>query len=115
MTVYISSGLVKFAVALVLLRIPMTKRMRRVLLGSMVVVAIWTVVMTLYTSWLCATKGSSNCAGSVTCFNVGYFPTNTNIIIDYFYAFLPVYMLFGVQMSFKMKASVLLLLGLGAL
>ncbi|KAK7931349.1 hypothetical protein PG985_002061 [Apiospora marii] len=114
LTVYISSGLVKFAVALVLLRIPMTKRVRWVLLGSMVVVAVWTVVMTLYSSWFCATKGSSNYAGSATCSNVGYFRTSTNIIIDYFYAFLPIYMLWDVQMSFKMKASVLLLLGLGA-
>ncbi|KAK8069633.1 hypothetical protein PG994_006249 [Apiospora phragmitis] len=112
--VYISSGLVKFAVALVLLRIARTKRMRWLLLGSMVVVAIWTVVMTLYSSWLCATKGSSNYAGSTTCSNVGYFRTSTNILIDYFYAFLPIYMLWDVQMSLKMKASVLLLLGLGA-
>ncbi|KAK8084908.1 hypothetical protein PG997_006179 [Apiospora hydei] len=115
LTVYISSGLIKFAVALVLLRIARTKRMRWLLLGSMVVVAIWTIVMTLYSSWLCATKGSSNYAGSTTCSNVGYFRTSTNIIIDYFYAFLPIYMLWDVQMSFKMKASVLLLLGLGAL
>ncbi|KAK6854437.1 hypothetical protein PG995_009530 [Apiospora arundinis] len=114
LAIYISSGLVKLAVALVLLRIARTKRMRWLLLSSMVVVALWTIVMTLFSSWLCATKGSSNYAGSATCSSVGYFRTSTNIVIDYFYALLPVYMLWDVQMNLKMKASVLLLLGLGA-
>ncbi|KAK8121113.1 hypothetical protein PG999_005233 [Apiospora kogelbergensis] len=114
LAIYISSGLVKLAVALVLLRIARTKRMRWLLLASMVIVALWTIVMTLFSSWLCATKGSSNYAGSATCSSMGYFRTSTNIVIDYFYALLPVYMLWDVQMNFKMKASVLLLLGLGA-
>lgn len=81
----------------------------------MVIVGIWTVVMTVYTSWLCAQKGSSNYAGSDTCRNIGYFRTISNIFIDYFYALLPIYMLWNIQMSTKLKISVLLLLGLGAL
>lgn len=98
-----------------LLRIVTKKGLRLLLYLSMVVVIAWTIVMTLYASWLCATSGSSNYAGSKTCMYVGYFRTSTNIIIDYFYALLPVYILWNVQMNLKLKLSALLLLGLGAL
>ncbi|RYO90886.1 hypothetical protein DL766_009987 [Monosporascus sp. MC13-8B] len=111
--IYISSGLVKLAVALVLYRLAASKRIRLILLGSMLLVGIWTVVMTVYTSWLCAKQGSSNYAGSRTCKNVGHFRTISNIFIDYFYALLPVYMLWNVQMSIRLKITVCLLLGLG--
>ena len=113
--VYISSGLVKLAVALVLYRLASSKRLRWILLGSMVIVGIWTVIMTLFTSWLCAAKGTSNYAGSDTCRAIGYFRTISNIFIDYFYALLPVYILWNVQMSPRLKVTVLLLLGLGVL
>ncbi|OTB07370.1 hypothetical protein M426DRAFT_268647 [Hypoxylon sp. CI-4A] len=114
LTLYISAGLVKIAVALVLYRLASTKRLRWVLLGSMGVVTVWTIVMTLFASWPCAQSGSSNWAGSKTCTQVGYFRTITNIFIDYFYALLPIYMLRKVKMGIRLKVSVLLLLGLGA-
>lgn len=71
--------------------------------------------MTLFASWPCAQGGASNWAGSKACTQVGYFRTITNIFIDYFYALLPIYILRKVKMSTKLKVSVLLLLGLGAL
>lgn len=115
LTIYISSGLVKLAVALVLLRLTSTKAQRWLLIGSMVVVVIWTVVMTVFASFLCAKAGSSNYAGSATCNFVGYFRTTTNIIIDYFYALLPIYILWNVKMSWRLKLSAIFLLGLGIL
>ncbi|KAI1392166.1 uncharacterized protein F4822DRAFT_117424 [Hypoxylon trugodes] len=111
---YISAGLVKIAVALVLYRLASTKRMHWILIGSMVVVTIWTVVMTLFASWPCAQSGASNWAGSKTCQQVGYFRTITNIFIDYFYAIFPVFILRNVHMNTRLKLSVILLLGLGA-
>ncbi|KHO01889.1 uncharacterized protein MAM_00890 [Metarhizium album ARSEF 1941] len=113
LTIYIDSGLVKLAVALVLMRIVNTKRMRWLLIGSMGVVVVWTTVMTIYSSYLCAKAGTSNYAGSKTCNFVGYFRTSTNIIIDYFYALLPVYILWNVKMRPILKLSVVFLLGLG--
>lgn len=115
LTIYICAGLVKLAVACVLLRLVTTRGLRWILYSSMLVVVAWTVVMTIYASWLCASGGSSNFAGSTTCAYIGYFRTSTNIVIDYFYALLPVYILWNVQMSIKTKLSVLFLLGLGAL
>ncbi|CAN8098800.1 unnamed protein product [Discula destructiva] len=114
LVIYICAGLVKLGVALVLLRLVTKRGLRILLYGSMVVVVIWTVVMTLYASYFCATKGSSNWAGSTTCATVGFVRTGSNIFIDYFYAFLPIYILWNVQMSSKLKMSVVLLLGLGA-
>ncbi|KAI0593718.1 integral membrane protein [Biscogniauxia sp. FL1348] len=113
LTVYISSGLVKIAVALVLYRLAVAQRLRWLLIGSLFVVMAWTVVTTLYASWLCAQGGSSNYAGSATCSRVGYFRTISNIFIDYFYALLPILMLRKVQMKIRLKALVIFLLGLG--
>ncbi|CAJ2512843.1 Uu.00g009620.m01.CDS01 [Anthostomella pinea] len=113
LAIYISSGLVKIAVALVVYRIAVQKSLRWLLIGSMVVVAIWTIITTIYSSYLCATGGTSNYAGSETCTRVGYFRTITNIFIDYFYALLPAFMLRKVQMKLRLKLIVVFLLGLG--
>lgn len=115
LTTYICAGLVKLAVACVLLRIVTTKGLRWLLYCSMLVVTAWTVVMAIYASWLCASGGSSNYAGSKTCAYIGYFRTSSNIVIDYFYALLLGYILWNVKMNFKVKLSVLLLLGLRSL
>lgn len=115
LTVYIDSGLVKLAVALVLLRLATTRALRWLLITSMVVVVVWTIVMTIYASYLCAGTGSSSYAGSKTCNFVGYFRTTSNIVIDYFYALLPVYMFWDVKLRLTLKLSVMALLGLGIL
>ncbi|EFY93670.1 hypothetical protein J3458_015594 [Metarhizium acridum] len=113
LVIYIDSGLIKLAVALVLMRIATTRAVRWLLIGSMGVVVVWTTVMTIYSSHLCAKAGTSNYAGSKTCNIVGYFRTTTNIVIDYFYALLPVYILWNVKMRLVLKLSVVFLLGLG--
>ncbi|KAI1817779.1 hypothetical protein GGS20DRAFT_454934 [Poronia punctata] len=112
-TLYISAGLVKVAVALVLFRISVSKGVRWLLVGSMVVVGAWTVITVIYASWLCATSGTSNWAGSETCRRVSYFRTISNIFIDYFYALLPIYILRGTQMKKRLKLIAMFLLGLG--
>ncbi|KAI0443363.1 hypothetical protein F4803DRAFT_328634 [Xylaria telfairii] len=112
-TLYISAGLVKLAVALVLLRIAVGKGIRWLLIGSMVVVGIWTIITVVFASGICATGGSSNWAGSPRCTQVGYFRTASNIFIDYFYALLPIYILRGSQMKSRLKLVAIFLLGLG--
>jgi hypothetical protein len=114
-TLYVSAGLVKLAVALVLFRISVARGVRWLLIGSMVVVGIWTVITVVFASWLCATTGTSNWAGSATCTRVGYFRTISNIFIDYFYALLPIYILRGSQMKTRLKLIAIFLLGLGIL
>jgi hypothetical protein len=106
---------VKLAVALVLFRITVGKGIRYLLIGSMVVVGLWTIVTVIFASWLCATSGTSNWAGSETCTRVGYFRTISNIFIDYFYALLPIFVLRSSTMKTKLKLIVIFLLGLGIL
>ncbi|KAI0489666.1 hypothetical protein F4859DRAFT_161020 [Xylaria cf. heliscus] len=112
-TLYISAGLVKLAVALVLLRIAVGKGIRWLLIGSIVVVGIWTIITVVFASGICATGGTSNWAGSEKCTQVGYFRTASNIFIDYFYALLPIWILRGSQMKTRLKLVALFLLGLG--
>ncbi|KAF2970200.1 hypothetical protein GQX73_g3373 [Xylaria multiplex] len=112
-TLYISAGLVKLAVALVLLRISVSRGVRWLLIGSMVVVGIWTIITVVFASGICATGGSSNWAGSLKCTQVGYFRTISNIFIDYFYALLPIYILRSSKMQTKLKLIAIFLLGLG--
>lgn len=71
--------------------------------------------MTVFASGPCAQSGASNWAGSKACSQIGYFRTVSNIFIDWFYALLPIFMLWKVHMSIRIKISVMLLLGLGFL
>ncbi|KAI0408940.1 hypothetical protein F4802DRAFT_305283 [Xylaria palmicola] len=112
-TLYVSAGLVKLAVALVLLRIAVGKGVRALLIGSTFVVGSWTIITVVFASGICATGGSSNWAGSVRCTQVGYFRTISNIFIDYFYALLPIWILRGSQMKTRLKLITIFLLGLG--
>ncbi|GAP84925.1 putative integral membrane protein [Rosellinia necatrix] len=112
-TLYISAGLVKLAVALVLLRITVGKGIRFLLIGSMFVVGVWTIITVVFASFICAKGGSSNWAGSERCTQVGYFRTISNIFIDYFYALLPIYILRGSQLKTRLKLIAMFLLGLG--
>lgn len=89
LVIYICAGLVKLGVALVLLRLVTKRGLRLILYGSMAAVVAWTVVMTLYASYFCASSGSSNWAGSTTCATVGFVRTGSNIFIDYFCEYTP--------------------------
>ncbi|KAL1864570.1 hypothetical protein Daus18300_007585 [Diaporthe australafricana] len=113
LTLYLTSGVVKVAVALVLLRLAFSKRYRVTLIISVVVVLIWTFVTTLFSSWLCLTNGTTSYVSSSTCTVVGQFRTISNIFIDFFYSGLPILIIRKANMNFRLKLSVCLLLGLG--
>ncbi|KAK2598686.1 hypothetical protein N8I77_012078 [Diaporthe amygdali] len=113
LTLYITSGIVKLAVALVLYRVAVQKWMKTTLGFSMAVVVIWTFITTMYSSWLCVANGTTSYVSSSTCTSVGLFRTISNIFIDYFYAFFPILIIWNAKMNFRMKLSVCFLLGLG--
>lgn len=114
---YLSSGIAKIAVAVVLYRLAMTVKSRLILASSIVVVVIWTTITTVFASDVCADNptGVSNFAGSQMCSDVGYFRTVTNILIDYFFALFPIPMLWNAPLARQMKLVVCGLLGLGML
>ncbi|KAI0014679.1 integral membrane protein [Xylariomycetidae sp. FL0641] len=107
---YVSSGFAKTAAALVLLRLTPDRSIRWLLIGSIGTVVIWTIVSTIATFVWCYYSDSDSldaCRSSV------YFRAVFNIIIDYFYALLPVFMLRNTQMPLRLKIGALVLLCMG--
>lgn len=115
LTLYLTSGVAKLAVALVLFRLAINKQFKVVIAASMVVVVVWTFSTTLFSSWLCITNGTTSYLSSSTCTAIGLFRTISNVFIDYFYAFLPIFIVKRAKMNTQMKISVCILLGLGFL
>ncbi|KAI7780597.1 hypothetical protein LA080_015880 [Diaporthe eres] len=113
LTLYLTSGVAKLAVALVLFRLAINKRFQVIIAASMAVVIVWTFATTLFSSWLCITHGTTSYLSSSTCTAVGLFRTISNVFIDYFYAFLPIFIVKRAKMNTQMKVSVCILLGLG--
>ncbi|KAF3764195.1 hypothetical protein M406DRAFT_71243 [Cryphonectria parasitica EP155] len=111
---YISSGLVKIAVALVLYRLACNLKNQAILVISIIVVIIWTFLTTIFSSDVCAeTTGATSYAGDQTCTDVGYFRMISNIVIDFFFALYPIPMLWNSTLSQRMKYIVCGLLSLG--
>ncbi|KAI0541702.1 hypothetical protein GGR58DRAFT_455868 [Xylaria digitata] len=111
----------KLSVALVLLRIAVTsKGVRILIICSIVALTIWTTVTTLIVALQCrplslawgeGTKGT--CLPAAVLANTGYSISAMDIASSFLYAGLPAYLLKGVQLSTKVKASIIVLLGLG--
>lgn len=113
MVLYISSGLVKIAVSLVLYRLAPNLRSQAILITSIVVAIVWTAITTVFASDMCANQGSANYAGSGVCTGVGYFRMVSEIVFDYFLALYPIPMLWRSSLSDRMKLIVCGLLSLG--
>ncbi|KAI1412485.1 hypothetical protein F5Y13DRAFT_162794 [Hypoxylon sp. FL1857] len=110
----------KVSVALVLYRIAVTnKPIRLLLVISMVVLTIWTIITTLIVAFQCTPlslawgEGTGTCLPAYVLANTGYSISAMDIASSFLYAGLPVLLLKGVQLSVRMKTSVIILLGLG--
>ncbi|KAI0485480.1 hypothetical protein F4859DRAFT_384096 [Xylaria cf. heliscus] len=110
----------KLSVALVLLRIAVTsKGVRILLICSMVVLTVWTTVTTFIVAFQCVPLsvawgvGQGTCLPAAVLANTGYSISAMDIASSFLYAGLPAYLLKGVQLSARVKASIIVLLGLG--
>ncbi|KAI0878790.1 hypothetical protein GGS24DRAFT_516601 [Hypoxylon argillaceum] len=110
----------KLSVALVLLRIAVTsKGVRIILICSMVILTIWTTVTTFIVAFQCIPlsvawgEGTGTCLSAAVLANTGYSISAMDIASSFLYAGLPAYLLKGVQLSTKVKTSIIVLLGLG--
>ncbi|KAK5631298.1 hypothetical protein RRF57_007012 [Xylaria bambusicola] len=119
-TYVIALYVAKISVALVLLRIAVTSKGVRVLLiCSMVALTIWTIVTTLLVALQCVPlsvawgEGTGTCLPAAVLANTGYSISAMDVASSFLYAALPAYLLKGVQLSIKVKASIIILLGLG--
>ncbi|KAI1822362.1 hypothetical protein F4861DRAFT_550777 [Xylaria intraflava] len=110
----------KLSVALVLLRISVTnKTVRMILICSMVGLTIWTTVTTFLVAFQCVPLslawgvGKGTCLPAAVLANTGYSISAMDIVSSFLYAGLPAYLLRGVQLSSRVKASIIVILGLG--
>ncbi|KAI0809321.1 hypothetical protein GGR55DRAFT_168942 [Xylaria sp. FL0064] len=119
-TYVIALYVAKISVALVLLRIAVTsKGVRTLLICSIVALSIWTTVTTFLVAFQCVPlsvawgEGTGTCLPAAVLANTGYSISAMDIASSFLYAGLPAYLLKGVQLSIKVKASIIVLLGLG--
>ncbi|KAI1438675.1 hypothetical protein GGR50DRAFT_374965 [Xylaria sp. CBS 124048] len=110
----------KLSVALVLLRISVTsKGVQMLLICSMVGLTIWTTVTTFLVAFQCVPLslawgvGEGSCLPAAVLANTGYSISAMDIVSSFLYAGLPAYLLRGVQLSRRVKASIIVILGLG--
>jgi hypothetical protein len=104
----------------VLLRIAVTsKGVRILLLCSIAILTIWTGVTTLIVAFQCIPlsvawgEGTGKCLSATVLANTGYSISAMDVTSSFLYAGLPIYLLKGVQLSNRVKASICVLLGLG--
>ncbi|KAH8808675.1 hypothetical protein F5884DRAFT_858199 [Xylogone sp. PMI_703] len=117
------SGLIKCSVGLLLLRLFSTKPpYRYIIIGSIGVVAVWTLVTFLIVAFQCRPLslawnpfGKGTCMPAIEITRLGYAFSALDIASDFLYALLPIPILYEVQLSWQVKASVSFVLSLGIL
>ncbi|RSL90652.1 hypothetical protein CDV31_015642 [Fusarium ambrosium] len=104
----ITTGISKMGVALVLFRLASGADMK--VIRS--ILAATTVILGLWLAW---GIGEGSCISSKVIGQTGLAFSVVDMALSWFYALLPIYMLHNTQLRFKMKLSILILLGLGGL
>ncbi|KAI0190360.1 hypothetical protein EV127DRAFT_89557 [Xylaria flabelliformis] len=116
----VAAYLCKVSVALVLLRISGTDRksiIRQVLIASIVVVTIFSIATFLALALQCRPVtlnwgiGKGECVAPHVITDIAYAFSAADIASNWLYATLPIIMLWNVQLSLRVKLSVILLLG----
>jgi len=117
------TALIKCSVGFLLLRITPNgaKTYRYILYVSMVVLSLWTIITFFIILFQCRPvsfawdqrSGKGHCTPSTSIANAGYAFSAMDILFDWLFALLPVPMLWDVKMSIQVKASLILILGLG--
>ncbi|TGJ84778.1 hypothetical protein E0Z10_g3972 [Xylaria hypoxylon] len=116
----VAAYLCKVSVALVLLRISGTDRkspIRKVLIGSIIIVTIFAVATFLALALQCRPVtlnwgiGKGECVAPHVITDVAYAFSAADIASNWLYATLPIVMLWNVKLSLRVKLSVIVLLG----
>ncbi|OTA91523.1 hypothetical protein M434DRAFT_76201 [Hypoxylon sp. CO27-5] len=115
----ITSALVKTGLALVLFRINVQRPIRHILIVSMIVVLIVIVVLFFLLIFQCRPMSLNWGVGKGSCFEYAIIRKTliafsvTDIASNWLYSCLPNAMLYNVQMSNRIKISVMIILGIG--
>ncbi|KAL4868008.1 hypothetical protein BDV12DRAFT_109147 [Aspergillus spectabilis] len=118
-------SLVKISIGFFLLRFTAQKKfLKPFILGSLIFLALFTLasLLTLIlqcipvrAAWDFALRGQpgTKCYSNTTYLSIGKFNSAINIVTDFLYALLPVYMFYDIQVNRRTKASLMGILGLG--
>jgi hypothetical protein len=117
------SGFIKISVGLLLLRITPQRFYRYIIHTSIGITAVWTLITFLVVAFQCRplslawdpTSGPGSCMDPLAITQLGYAFSALDIGSDWLYAILPVAMLWDVQMTWRMKLSVCIVLSLGVM
>ncbi|KAI2615920.1 hypothetical protein GGR54DRAFT_611535 [Hypoxylon sp. NC1633] len=115
----LTSAIVKTGVALVLFRINVQRLIKHILIVSMAVVLVVILVFFFLLAFQCRPVsliwgvGEGSCFEYATIRRTGIALSVTDITSNWLYSFLPIAMIYKVQMSIRLKISVSILLGIG--
>lgn len=119
----IDSGFIKISVGLLLLRLAVVPTHRYIIHASIVILALWTTITFLIVAFQCRplrlawnpASGTGTCMAPIAITRLGYAFSALDIGSDFLYAFLPVAMLWDIQMTWKLKFSICIVLSFGIL
>ena len=119
----VDSGFIKISVGLLLLRLSVAPMHRYILHASIIILALWTTITFLIVAFQCRplrlawnpASGTGTCMAPIAVTRLGYAFSALDIGSDFLYAFLPVAMLWNIQMTWKLKFSICIVLSLGVL
>jgi len=116
-------ALIKISIALFLLRIAATRRYVHIIKTSMAVVVIWTAAIFLYNIFQCwpvqaqwnLRLTDATCVSGTSYVSAAYSFSVLAVGSDWFYALLPIPMIWGVKMNSVTKGLVMIILSMGVL
>ncbi|KAL4999946.1 hypothetical protein BDV10DRAFT_163629 [Aspergillus recurvatus] len=124
-TVVLGISLVKISIGFFLLRFATQKKpLKQFILGSLVFLVLFTIACMLTLILQCIpveaawdsevrAKESSRCYSAATYLKIGKFNSAINIVTDFLYATLPVFMFYDIQVNRRTRASLMCILSLG--
>ncbi|ORY71811.1 uncharacterized protein BCR38DRAFT_454241 [Pseudomassariella vexata] len=124
-TYVLNMMLIKFSIGIFLLRLATQKRYRYTIYASIVIIAIWSLVLFFWNIFQCHPVEAqwdyrilnedpkSSCVSAEEIINAAYALSVMTILSDWLYALLPIPMVWQVKMTKQAKATVMVILGLG--
>lgn len=123
---YISNMMfIKFSIGLFLLRLATQRRYRYTIYGSIFVVGIWSLVLFFWNMFQCnpvaaqwdytilQNDKTATCVTAEEVVSAAYSLSAMTVLTDWFYALIPVPLVWSVKMTQQAKATVMVVLGLG--
>ncbi|KAH6648858.1 hypothetical protein BKA67DRAFT_576053 [Truncatella angustata] len=116
---------IKLSIGIFLLRLATQRRYKYTIYGSIGVVAVWSIVLFFWNLFQCRpvqaqwdytilrNDKTASCVDVAQVVNAAYSLSALTVLSDWFYALIPIPMVWSVKMTKQAKATVMVILGLG--